>query len=134
MKLLHNANNNIEWGALISRLSRIGLGGVYVFPITSCWPCAPFCYSSYFVFHSTFLHIGLSFICLIAHSAHCAILIRCDIVKSDAIFHSIRNSFGFCTSPAESLPLLPLVQWVQLLRFFVVVVAGIVCIRLICLA
>lgn len=24
---------------------RMPSGGVYVFPITSCWPCAPFCYS-----------------------------------------------------------------------------------------
>lgn len=94
MKLLHNANNNIEWGAPISQLrSRVsnGLGGVYVFPITSCWPCAPFCYSPFSILRSIFLHFGLSFICLIAHSAHCAILIRCDIVKSDAIF----NSFFF---------------------------------------
>lgn len=114
MKLLHNANNNIEWGAPISRLRQGSnrFGGVYVFPITSCWPCAPFCYSPGSVFE-LFLHIGLSFICLIAHSAHCAILIRCDIVKSDAIFFIL---FFFAH----------LVQWVQLLRFLFVV-------RLICL-
>lgn len=123
MKLLHNANNNIEWGAPISQLrSRVsnGLGGVYVFPITSCWPCAPFCYSPFSILRSIFLHFGLSFICLIAHSAHCAILIRCDIVKSDAIFNSFFSFwhcivFAFCTSPVSFLPL---PQWFQWLRFF----------------
>lgn len=87
---------------------RMPFGGVYVFPITSCWPCAPFCYSPV-----PFLHIGLSFICLIAHSAHCAILIRCDIVKSDAIFFILFSPFLhiFCAPP---------VQWVQLLRFLFV--------------
>lgn len=51
MKLLHNAHNILsgvlrlaQFGALQTvRIERQKRRGVYVFPITSCWLCAPFC-------------------------------------------------------------------------------------------
>lgn len=117
MKLLHNANNNIEWGAPISRLrqgsnaSRRCVCFSHNFLLAVCaFLLFP---PPVIVLFVLFLHIGLSFICLFAHSAHCAILIRCDIVKSDAIFFILFSPFLhiFCAPP---------VQWVQLLRFLFV--------------